>query len=647
VALHDLQAPPAADPPSRVGGYVLVRRIGKGGMGEVWLGRHEISGALGAIKRVTGAHADVAREARAVRRLAHPHVVPVFAVGPDYLVTAFIDGGSLARRLQTPMEPAEALRIVRHVADALAHAHARGVVHRDVKPSNILLDGRGTPYLTDFGVATIAGEDDGQSAGTPQFMAPEQRRGGRVGPAADQYALGRTLLEMLAGGAVPLEPTAALAELPAQLPAALREAIARATAPDPAQRFPSMTALRDALTAIEMGALAAPRRRAAPLRDPSAFAWVAGAHTARLVGPDLVRADYRLRDLAPHLPAGAVDELLGRAGLVDLGFAAWCATPRLGTITDPAALAAAGEVVVLLHGWGHTREVWSLIARTVCRDNARAVVLAADLHGFGESRFAGTPRPDQASVEALMRTIDGWRRLLGLGAIPTALVGHSMAGLGVLHVGDAASGVHVTRIAVNPILPAHPQIARQLRWQARLAATLGRIGALRRLYVALARRKAIRDGMTVDNAAQVAAATLGLTGGQLAALARALARPPAPIGRQNRLALVLCRDDPWLAGELAHAIAAARVEPANLHHLPDGGHYPHQEIRGNPESSARNAADLVRIIESMLVTAGESDAAGSSPLGFESTAHARSRFHEATASLGEARAGGTTKDTAG
>src|SRR5262245_24321198 len=157
------RAPTVEGAPAFLDGWVLVRRIGAGGMGDVWLARHELSGTLGALKRLSrrrAVHADtLAREARAVMRLAHPHIVPVFEVGPDFLVSRYIDGGSLARRLHTPLEPAEALRIALHVADALDHAHVRGIVHRDVKPSNILVDARDTPYLTDFGLASFAGED--------------------------------------------------------------------------------------------------------------------------------------------------------------------------------------------------------------------------------------------------------------------------------------------------------------------------------------------------------------------------------------------------------------------------------------------------------------------------------------------------------
>src|SRR5262245_21585909 len=318
MAAPDAKTTDPRPPTERVGSYALVRRIGSGGMGEVWLGQHVVSGTLGAVKRVSPLVAGPVqdffrREGRAIARLAHPHIVPVVELGDDFLVTAFVDGANLARRLQTPMDPQTAVRIVRQIASALAHAHERGVVHRDVKPSNILIDQRGNAYLADFGVATFAEEDTRHRiAGTPRFMAPEQRRAERVGPAADQYALGRTLLEMLSGGAVPTDPHKALAELPACLPEPLRAAVARATAPDADDRFATVDAFADAIGAVDLGAAAPAWKLAPEARSARAFGWLAGAPRVTRVAADIERADYRLLDLVArgHLDGPRVEAYL-------------------------------------------------------------------------------------------------------------------------------------------------------------------------------------------------------------------------------------------------------------------------------------------------------------------------------------------------
>src|SRR5262249_17499097 len=151
-------------------------------------------------------------------------------------VTAYADGGDLARRLHTPLPAADAVRLTLQVAAALEHAHARGVVHRDVKPGNILLDRRGNAFLADFGLAFVAGGTGHHAAGTPQYMAPEQH-GGVATAAADQYALARTLMEMLVGERVPVDRYAALALLPPSVPGALRTILDRATAAVPEKRF--------------------------------------------------------------------------------------------------------------------------------------------------------------------------------------------------------------------------------------------------------------------------------------------------------------------------------------------------------------------------------------------------------------------------
>jgi serine/threonine-protein kinase len=603
-------------PQERVGSYVLVRRIGSGGMGEVWLGRHVVAGTLGAVKRVSPHVAGPVehyfrREGSAIARLAHPHIVPVVELGDDFLVTAFVDGSNLARRLQTPVDPAVAVRIARQIASALGHAHARGVVHRDVKPSNILIDNRGNAHLVDFGVAAFVDEDTRQRiAGTPRFMAPEQRRGEQVGPAADQYALGRTLLEMLCGGAVPTEPARALGELPASLPRALSDAIARATELEPAARFPSIEAFGDALGAVELRDAPAAWRLAPEARSPRPFAWLGGAHRVTQVAADLERADYRLRELIARglVDRDAAEGFLEARGLADVGWAVWANTARLGPITDARMLARAAEAAVLLHGWSGNRDVWTRVAPALCRDNAQAVVIAPDLHGFGETPFAGVPSPAQVELRSLAHTAEALRTLLGLAELPVALVGHSMAGTSLLTLTDEDIGPHVTRVLINPVLVSHdPRLRRKMRAVSYLTATLGRIAPLRRAIVrSVSRSDANLTVLEPAMREMFIEESLRMPGAVYARVLSAFRDSPPKIGRQRRLAIMACLDDSWIdEARLDEAAVELGLEPAQIHRVASGGHNPHLELADHPEWTARNIDQIVRVIDSMLITARE------------------------------------------
>src|SRR5262249_27066662 len=149
------------------------------------------------------------REARAVAGLRHDHVVTVHAVGhtphgTPYLVMEFIDGATLAEWSRTRPTPAAAVRAIAQAADGLAAAHAAGLIHRDVKPSNILLErATGRAKITDFGLARAATgtvTQDGQIAGTPAYMSPEQASGSdRLDARTDVYSLGVTLYTLLTG----------------------------------------------------------------------------------------------------------------------------------------------------------------------------------------------------------------------------------------------------------------------------------------------------------------------------------------------------------------------------------------------------------------------------------------------------------------
>jgi serine/threonine-protein kinase len=147
-------------------------------------------------------------EARAMAQLAHPNIVTIHDFGEEhdrlYIVMAYIGGGTLRDQLGGPMNPQVVVRLVRDVASALAYAHERHIIHRDVKPANVLLDGEGRGILSDFGIAKVMAARDGVTragagVGTPEYMSPEQCRGAVVDGRADIYALGVLAYEMLAG----------------------------------------------------------------------------------------------------------------------------------------------------------------------------------------------------------------------------------------------------------------------------------------------------------------------------------------------------------------------------------------------------------------------------------------------------------------
>lgn len=200
------------------GRYALVREIGRGGMGAVWLARDEVLGRSVALKRIGllpgGATPDLERaerEARLAAQLSHPNVVAVFnlLVDPDtrvhWLVMEHVDGTNLSRlvRDEGPLTPDEAAPLLGQVADALVAAHEAGIVHRDVKPSNILVDRRRRAMLTDFGIARTQADpaltQTGLLTGSPAYLAPEVAAGERGDEKADVWSLGATIFHVLAG----------------------------------------------------------------------------------------------------------------------------------------------------------------------------------------------------------------------------------------------------------------------------------------------------------------------------------------------------------------------------------------------------------------------------------------------------------------
>jgi serine/threonine-protein kinase len=200
------------------GSYELLEEIGRGGMGVVYKARQRTLNRIVALKLIlTGARATAAEikrfrtEATAAATLQHPNVVAIHEVGEhegqNYFSMDYIEGKSLAEVIRrTPLPGEQAARYVKTVAQAIHYAHGRGILHRDLKPHNVLIDGTGEPRITDFGLARhIESDSDltvsGAVLGTPSYMPPEQAGGKRkeIGPASDVYSLGAILYDALTG----------------------------------------------------------------------------------------------------------------------------------------------------------------------------------------------------------------------------------------------------------------------------------------------------------------------------------------------------------------------------------------------------------------------------------------------------------------
>ena len=302
------------------GRYRLVRELARGGMAVIWEARDSLLDRRVAVKLLHPQYAAdpeflerFRREARAAARLSHPNIVPIYDVGEDpetgtpFIVMELVDGGNLKDRIRraAPLADREIRSIGATLAAALDYAHRKGLIHRDVKPQNVLLGEDGRPRLTDFGIAealvSSGATRTGAVMGSVHYIAPEVVRGRKAMPQSDVYSLGTVLYEM-ATGRVPFEGETDLAVALAhveQTPAApralnahlapdLEQTILRSLAKSPAQRFASAAALADELRNGTVGRSAA--RAVAPTagvtqRMPTVPTSVASPPARRPVSP--------------------------------------------------------------------------------------------------------------------------------------------------------------------------------------------------------------------------------------------------------------------------------------------------------------------------------------------------------------------------
>jgi beta-lactam-binding protein with PASTA domain len=318
------------------GRYEVLSRIGTGGMADVYLARDQLLGRQVAVKLLHHRFAEdqefverFRREASSAAGLSHPNVVAIFDRGEwdgtYYIAMEYLPGRSLKTvvREQGPLDPLSAIDIVAQILHAARFAHGRGVIHRDLKPHNVILDEEGRAKVTDFGIARAGASDmtlTGSIMGTAQYLSPEQAQGQAVSAASDLYAVGIVLYELLTG-AVPFDGetavTIALKQVSATAPAAsalnpavppeLDAVVARALTKDPAERFADADEFLAALEYVrqlisgEVGyagggngpiaptaLLLAPARE--PLREPAEdparrrrWWWIAGALVLALV----------------------------------------------------------------------------------------------------------------------------------------------------------------------------------------------------------------------------------------------------------------------------------------------------------------------------------------------------------------------------
>ena len=429
----------------RIGQYEIIGLLGKGGMASVYRAQQTSMGRQVAVKVIEPRLAETEeflrrfeREARIVAGLSHLHILKVFDYGQQgtlvYLVMELLEGGSLADSMRRgPLSMDLASRLLDQIASALDYAHRRGILHRDVKPQNVLLDSEGNAHLTDFGIAKIVFETasltaGGVAMGTPSYMSPEQFQGLPLDSRADIYALGIMLFEMLTGklpfvANTPAEmgykhlqaPPPPIRSLRPDLPPGVESVIAKALAKNREQRFSTAAELAAAFKAALAGQMPAAPINANNLTNPMPLIegmseMSAQAHISQPMLSEPAKVTPSLQNAAPatqkgrsvFIVIGVIVVLIVAVG-VTLGILANRPTQPTATITNgPTETAPA---IVLMPSFTTTQESTSSSASiTTITATSLPATPTATVTIKASPTFSRTPVPSATFTATLTPT---------------------------------------------------------------------------------------------------------------------------------------------------------------------------------------------------------------------------------------------------